>query len=377
MPNPVILALSDRNTGILPVRENNASSLSAHATTGWKPVVHDRQDACPPAASAAARLRVAVTTTVGHADLDRLCPNRQPRWGRCDLLVNPPRGTVCDYWIVFAGSRDRDLMHCAPDNTLFIAGEPPSKKIYPKKFYAQFHRVVSSHAADPHPRVTVSFPGLNWHVGLFRGEDRYHYGYDELKRLTPPAKSNKISVVCSNLTTTAGQRQRLAFLEHLKAALGDAVVHYGRGFTPIEDKMDAILPHRFHLVLENSCSPDYWTEKLADAYLGWAYPIYAGCPNLADYFPSAGFTAVDVTQPEPSLSIIRELLGRPPGQAQLEVLACCRDQILDEFNPFARFAHWAELFHQPGARSLPVTITTHKAFRPFPRGLIYRLKHRQ
>ena len=49
MPNPVILALSDRNTGILPVRENNASSLSAHATTGWKPVVHDRQDAYPPA----------------------------------------------------------------------------------------------------------------------------------------------------------------------------------------------------------------------------------------------------------------------------------------------------------------------------------------
>jgi hypothetical protein len=48
-PNTGNLALSDRKTGILPVREDSASSLSAHETTGWKPVVHDRQDAYPPA----------------------------------------------------------------------------------------------------------------------------------------------------------------------------------------------------------------------------------------------------------------------------------------------------------------------------------------
>ncbi|MEI6605691.1 MAG: glycosyltransferase family 10 [Verrucomicrobiota bacterium] len=339
-------------------------------TVSLAPSDRSRQDACPPATP---RLRVAVSTTVSHADMDRLCPGRQMRWDRCDFLLNPPRDTACDYWIVFAGSRDRDRMHCAPENTLFIAGEPPAKKIYPKNFYAQFHRVVSSHAADPHPRVTTSLPGLNWHVGLSREADRYQYGYDELKRLAPTAKSNRVSVVCSNLTTTAGQRQRLALLDHLKAALGDAIVHYGRGFTPIGDKMDAILPERFHLVLENSCSPDYWTEKLSDAYLGWAYPIYAGCPNLGDYFPAAGFTAVDVSQPEPAAAIIRTLLAEPPSPEEIPTIAHCRDLILDMYNPFARFAHWAQLFHQPGTRSQSVAITTHKAFRPFPRGLIYRL----
>ena len=41
-------ANSDRETGILPVMEDSASRLSAHETTGWKPVVHDRQDAWPP-----------------------------------------------------------------------------------------------------------------------------------------------------------------------------------------------------------------------------------------------------------------------------------------------------------------------------------------
>jgi len=356
--------------GFQPVWEDSASSLSAHETTGWKPVVHDRQDAYPPAAP---RLRVAVTTTVSHADMDRLCPGRQMRWDRCDFLLNPPRNSTCDYWIVFAGSRDLDQMRCSPENTLFIAGEPPSKKIYPKKFYAQFHRVVSSHAADPHPRVTTSLPGLNWHVGLSRDADRYHYGYDELKRLAPTAKSNSISVVCSNLATTAGQRQRLALLHHLKVSLGDAIIHYGRGFTPIGDKMDAILPHRFHLALENSCSPDYWTEKLSDAYLGWAYPIYSGCPNLGDYFPAAGFTAVDVTQPDQAVATIRALLAEPPSANEIPTLAHCRHLILDRYNPFARFSHWAQLFYQPGGHTQPVAITTHKAFRPFLRGFLYRI----
>ena len=40
---------AEGTTGVPPVREDSASRLSAHETTGWKPVVHDRQDACLPA----------------------------------------------------------------------------------------------------------------------------------------------------------------------------------------------------------------------------------------------------------------------------------------------------------------------------------------
>jgi hypothetical protein len=327
--------------------------------------------------SASPTLRVVVTTTINHGGLERLCPHRELSWDHCEFLLNPPPGTACDYWIVWVGSRERDWMQVAPENTLFIAGEPPSKKIYPKKFYAQFHRVVSTHAADPHPRVTTSLPGLNWHVGLNRADDRYALGYDELSPLPPGTKSNRISVVCSNLTTTPGQRQRLALLDYLKAELGDAIVHYGRGFNPIGDKLDAILPHRFHLVLENSSSPDYWTEKLADAYLGWAYPIYSGCPNLHDYFPSNGFTPVDASQPAATVETIRKLLAQPGGPGELHNLDQCRRLILDDYNPFARFAHWATQFHQPGGLPRRLPITTHKAFRPFPRGWLYHLSSRR
>ncbi|MEI7911714.1 MAG: glycoside hydrolase family 95 protein [Verrucomicrobiota bacterium] len=47
-PNTGSLARSERKTGVPPVMEDSASSLSAPETTGWKPVVHDRLEAYPP-----------------------------------------------------------------------------------------------------------------------------------------------------------------------------------------------------------------------------------------------------------------------------------------------------------------------------------------
>ena len=48
-PNAASSAPSERTTGIAPVRGDIASRLSAHDTPGRMPVVHDRQDAYPPA----------------------------------------------------------------------------------------------------------------------------------------------------------------------------------------------------------------------------------------------------------------------------------------------------------------------------------------
>lgn len=319
------------------------------------------------------RLTVAVTTGIGHRDMDRLCPGRNMRWGNCDFLLNPDPGTSCNFWIVFAASRNCDHMRVASENTLFIAGEPPSKKIYPKAFYAQFYHIVSTHADDPHPRVKPDALGLPWHVGLDREQDRYLYGYDELKAMLPePGKKPMVSVVCSDLKTTEGQRKRLVFLDLLKQAMPEKIFHFGRGFEPIADKMAAIKPYRFHLVLENSSSPDYWTEKLADAYLGWSHPIYAGCPNLGKYFPEEGYTPINLDEPDEAIARIAELLAK--DRIDSDSLAECRRRILDMYNPFARFAHWAEMYHQPNFTGRRVAITSHKAFRPFPRGLIHRLK---
>lgn len=321
-------------------------------------------------------LRVRINCDHAPAGFELLSPGASLRWGRCRFDFNPPSGGQADFSIVLWNARPVDRCEVAPENTLFIAGEPPAKKVYPKGFYRQFGRLVDTHELSGHPQVTVSAPGLCWHVGLDQKSGSYRYGYDHLLALARPEKTDKISVVCSNAATTPGQRLRLAFLARLKERLGGRLVHYGRGFEPIDDKMDAILPHRFHLVLENSEQPHYWTEKLADSYLGWAFPLYVGCPNLSEYFAPESFVHLDPNAADAAADKILRLLESPASLDEQALLAEARLRVLQEYNPFAWCARWAEAWHQDLPTKL-ITIRSHRAFRPFPRGLIHRLRCRE
>ena len=51
-------------------------------------------------------------------------------------------------------------------------------------------------------------------------------------------------------------------------------------------------------------SEHFWSEKLADCYLGEAYPIHIGCTNLHDYFPQQAYTSI------PGISPISRRLSR-------------------------------------------------------------------
>jgi len=306
--------------------------------------------------------------------MEWLTPGGSLRWGRCRFDFNPESGGRADFSAVLGNARPYDRFMAAPQNTLFIAGEPLSKKLYPQAFYRQFGHVVDSHAQSRHPHLHVSALGLNWHVGLDRSSHRYRYGYDHLAALACPEKQNRIAVVCSNASKTEGQRRRLALLEGLKQRLGDRLVHFGRGFEPIDDKMEAILPYRFQLVLENGVEPHYWTEKLADAYLGWAYPVYLGCPNVADYLPAEALLSINDLGVDTAAARIAELLDQPLGPQREAALAEARHRILNVYNPFAWAAHWAEALYRPGLTEKTVTLRSHKAFRRFPRGHLFRLR---
>jgi hypothetical protein len=201
----------------------------------------------------------------------------------------------------------------------------------------------------------------------------YRYGYDYLTALACPAKENRISVVCSDAAFTPGQRLRLEFLRAVKQRLGSRLVHYGRGFEPVRDKLEAILPHRLHLVLENSESPHYWTEKLADAYLGWAFPLYVGCPNLDNYFPPATFLRLNPQDPDAAAAHIAALLESPLAPGEQAAIADARNRVLNCYNPFAWCEKFVRQFHQPAPERM-INIRSHKAFRSFPRGWLYRLR---
>lgn len=283
------------------------------------------------------------------------------RWGDCQFHLNPPQGGRYDFWIVFGNALGTEQGFVAPENTLFIAGEPPAKKTYPLAFYRQFAHVVDTHNGSKHSGLIISALGLCWLVGLDFSEMRFKFGYDHLKQLPRLPKENKIGVVCSATAKTAGQRARLRFLQSLKQRLGERIVHYGKGFEPIDDKLDAIAPYRFHLVLENSQSPHYWTEKLTDAYLGWAYPFYLGCPDLGSYFDRSAFAPVSLSDPAGAAAIMAAALERPESAEEIAAVEKARIQVLDTYNPFARFDYWVGTLRREGEPQM-LTVLSAKKF---------------
>lgn len=326
-------------------------------------------------------LRVVVTIDTKVTGWEILAPfldaGKNPRIGRCEFILNPESSVDADFWIVFANARAFDEIRCAPENTLFVAGEPEEKKIYPVAFYAQFHRIIDTHLRSRHPRVVLHAPCLSWHIGFDHVRSNFDIGYAELAEMECPTEvENKVSVVCSDATFTSGQRERLEFLDKLKDRLGDRLVHFGRGYRPVDDKIDAIKGYRFHLVLENCRVPHYWTEKISDAYLGWAFPLYVGCPNLSDYFPEESFVSMDMSAPDRAVDKIEELLATPRDVREKTAVGEGRNLVLNRYNPWIAWAGWAEQFYDASANSGKTVIRSHKAFRPFPRGLLFRLKNR-
>lgn len=323
----------------------------------------------PPASSLRVRL------IMGHmpGDIRLLSPGGKLEWDKCRFDLNPEHSDPADFAIVLYNARPRDRFPCALENTLFIAAEPLAKKVYPHRYYQQFYHILDTHTLSQHPRVIETALCLPWHVGLDLKTGSYRFGYDYLATLPDPSKENRISVVCSDAAFTEGQRRRLQFLHALKQRLGDRLVHYGRGFESIADKLDAILPHRLHLALENSESPHYWTEKLTDAYLGWAFPMYVGCPNLEDYFSANSFVRLNPMKPDDAAARIKAKLDAPASAEENAAIAEARRRVLSEYNPFAWCARWAQQLYRPGPRQ-QLTLRSHKAFRPFPQGWLYRLR---
>jgi hypothetical protein len=148
---------------------------------------------------------------------------------------------------------------------------------------------IKSHAAVPW------FYGMKFRTDVGLSHEPILDGYMELQDLavmSKPVKTKKLSCIVSQKIITPGQLWRVQLALKLQELAPDLVDLWGFGWKPIADKRDAIDPYEFTLVVENSPSEHYWTEKLSDALLGYAIPIYAGASNVSHYFP-AGIYEID------------------------------------------------------------------------------------
>ncbi|WP_302736939.1 glycosyltransferase family 10 [uncultured Desulfovibrio sp.] len=224
---------------------------------------------------------------------------------------------------------------------LFIT-EPPEVKVWPKSYLRQFGYIVSPYTirgAQGETRLLRENPCLTWHLGVHTSGNAYTSNIKDLVtlwRMSPPEKTRQLSVICSTKTFTPTQHKRIAFVEKLQAQYGEAVDIYGRGRNPISDKGQAILPYKYHLVLENSLLDNFWTEKLSDAWLGYAYPIYLGASNIERCCPPGGLLTLQPDSDEANLMTIERLLQDDPWERCLPAIRECRRWVLETTNVFAR-----------------------------------------
>jgi hypothetical protein len=294
---------------------------------------------------------VKVSTPFPEWPLHQQTPGNAGVWGNYRFAINQAV-EQCDYWVVYEGLSKKESVQCPARCTILLTAEPPNIKHYSAPFTRQFSNVFSAHPELQSRGARKAQPCLPWHVGRhISGVNKvFDKNYDYLSGCAIPEKRHLISVIASDKSFTAEHRYRLEVVRALDAAFGSQIHLYGRGLRDVEDKWDAIAPYKYHVVLENGAFPDYWTEKLSDSYLAWAYPLYMGCPNIASYFPAHSFTQLEWGDTVAGIKTIEKVLREDPFEDALPSIKGARRQCLEEYNFFPYLANVCDSLPAIGKR---------------------------
>lgn len=99
------------------------------------------------------------------------------------------------------------------------------------------------------------------------------------------AKDAGVSLIASEKRSLAGQRLRHRIVRSLGHRI-DSIV--GRGYRPVESKIEALGRFRYSIVVENCREDWYFSEKLIDCFACGTVPIYWGCPDIGRFFNPHG-----------------------------------------------------------------------------------------
>ena len=234
--------------------------------------------------------RIAFDTVYGGYSHFRLCdPASTDRFAPFADLSEPD-------WLVVYDEPSAGLATTLPrSRRILVTTEPPGVKVYRPEFLAQFGTVVGPVTPQGFDGTVIrSHPGIPWFYGVTPegGIDGRPLDLADMQAMPAPDKPFELSCVVSRKRTTEEHRMRLRLVDELVRRLGPRLHLFGRGIKEITDKRSAIDPYRMHLVMENNRLPHFWTEKVADAWLGRALPLYCGAPDLDRYFPADSFIRV-------------------------------------------------------------------------------------
>lgn len=259
--------------------------------------------------------------------------NNEANWGSCSFTFNPLE-TNYD-WLVIIDDVPKiihnrvETLSCPKENTILVTTEPTTITRYGRAFAKQFHYLITNQDEKvlPHPNAMRSQTGNVWYYGK---------DYDSVVSVTHPNKTKKISTVCSNKQQGHTiHKLRYEFTRIMEERIPE-LERFGRGFKWIETKAEALDDYEFHVAIENHFAPHVWTEKLADAFLGFTVPIYYGCPNVYDYFPKDSLIQIDLYDVEGSIAKIKEIIATEGEyERRLDAVKEARRRVIEEYNLLA------------------------------------------
>lgn len=259
--------------------------------------------------------------------------NNSSIWENCEFTFS---ATEKNYdWFVAIDNIPNTLknnyerLNCPKENTILITTEPSSISKYGKGFASQFHYLITNHneATLPHKNAIRSQTGIYW----LYGKDFNNIVKDDFL-----PKTKILSTICSNKREGhTMHKKRYDFTQLIEKEIPE-LERFGRGFHFIEKKYQALDDYKFHIVIENHIEKHMWSEKLADAFLGFTVPIYCGCPNVYDYFPKDSLIQIDITKPREAIEIIKKVISIPGEyERRFEAVKEARRRVIYEYNLLA------------------------------------------
>jgi hypothetical protein len=305
----------------------------------------------------------------------RQTPGGKGLWKSAEFVLGDEDSTAD--WLILVDEPKPSVSTTIPkERRILFVTEPDDCKRYPSSYLNWFGTVVSPEKlARYRGRHVRRQSALPWWMGagnFFTQSLSSVSVYEDLLNTPVPPKSQLLSVVCSTHNIIPMHRKRIEFVKHIKNYFGDTLHWYGRGVRSMNDKSEAIVPYRYHIALENNKVDHFWTEKLADCYLGYAFPIYSGCRNVGDYFPRDSYEPIDIEEYSGAIKVIKRVLEQDPWEQRIEVLKEARNKVLVDFN---FFNECAEIMQTLGANLPPITrLKAPETLYPIPPTFRIKLK---
>lgn len=273
-------------------------------------------------------------------------------WGRYAFEINNGVGE-CDYWVIFESVGAPEAAVVPEGRTILVQSEPVYVRSYTPEYLGRFDWVVTWRDDLPATNLIRSYCMDGWWINRT---------YDQLKG-DRVDKTGLMSVVASDKTSLPDHRRRFAFINRMIGHFKDRLTVFGRiGGAYCPDKYTALAPYRYSIAIEAMSCRDYWTEKIADCFLSETMPVYAGCPNIGEYFDRDSFVAIDLDDYQASIRAIEAAIEGGAWERHRAKIVQAKHRVLDELQVYPHLVRILERLPPPGPRKRVELLPAVKTF---------------